>query len=51
VSAEAHIYSVGGHGYGIQPSPNPVVTWNHRLQDWMRISGLLNKPGADERGE
>ncbi len=43
VSAEAHIYSVGGHGYGIRPSRNPVVTWNDRAADWMRVSGLLEK--------
>ncbi len=44
VPAEAHIYSVGGHGYGIRPSANPVSTWHHRLKDWMKVSGLLESP-------
>ena len=43
VPAEAHIYSVGGHGYGIRPSDKPISTWHLRLQDWMRTSGLLDK--------
>ena len=44
VPAEAHIYAVGGHGYGIRPSEDPVSSWHHRLQDWMRSSGLLQLP-------
>ncbi len=43
VPAEAHIYSVGGHGYGIRPSDQPVSTWHLRLKDWMQASGLLAK--------
>jgi len=41
VPAEAHIYSVGGHGYGIRPSANPVATWNLRLEEWLRVRGLI----------
>jgi acetyl esterase/lipase len=41
VSAEIHVYTKGGHGYGIRPSENPAPTWNHRLAEWMRASGLL----------
>ncbi len=44
VAAEAHIYSKGGHGYGIRPSQHPVSTWHLRLLDWMRASGLLQRP-------
>ncbi|HIN76538.1 MAG TPA: alpha/beta hydrolase [Rhodospirillales bacterium] len=44
VSAESHIYAVGGHGYGIRPSGNPISSWHHRLQDWMRSSGLFQSP-------
>ena len=44
VSAESHIYAVGGHGYGIRPSDNPISSWHHRLQDWMRLSGLFQSP-------
>lgn len=41
--AELHVYSRGGHGYGIRPSENPVSTWHHRLADWLRVHGFLVK--------
>ena len=44
VPAELHIYSKGGHGYGIRPSDQPVSTWHHRLGDWLKAQGLLDKP-------
>ncbi len=44
VVAELHIYSKGGHGYGMRPSDNPVSTWPKRCEEWMRISGFLTKP-------
>jgi len=43
VTTELHIYSQGGHGYGLRPSENPVSTWPDRCADWMRLSGLLEK--------
>lgn len=41
VAAELHIYSKGGHGYGLRPSDNPVSTWPARCADWLRVSKLL----------
>jgi acetyl esterase/lipase len=41
VPAELHIYSKGGHGYGLRPSPNPVSTWPARMEDWLRVCGWL----------
>jgi len=41
VSAELHIYSEGGHGYGLRRTQTPVTTWPDRVEDWMRYSGLL----------
>ena len=43
VPAELHIYSRGGHGYGLRPSKHPVSTWPARLEDWLRSSGWLKK--------
>lgn len=43
VPAEVHVYSKGGHGYGIRESENPVSTWHHRLSDWLKSRGLLEK--------
>lgn len=41
VPAEAHIFSKGGHGYGLRPSDNPVSGWPQLCEKWMRTSGLL----------
>jgi acetyl esterase/lipase len=41
VPAELHVYSRGGHGYGLRVSDNPVSSWPQRCEDWMRVSGLL----------
>ena len=35
VRSELHVYSRGGHGYGIRPSANPVATWHQRCADWL----------------
>ena len=43
VPAELHIYSRGGHGYGIRPAERPVASWNLRLAEWLQDSGYLTK--------
>lgn len=43
VPAELHIYSEGGHGYGLRETRQPVTTWNHRMADWMRVNGWLSQ--------
>ena len=42
VPAELHIFTKGGHGYGLRPSENPVSHWPERCADWMRAAGWLN---------
>lgn len=39
-SAELHIYSKGGHGFGIIPKQMPVDTWIDRFYEWMKITGF-----------
>ena len=41
VPAELHVYSSGGHGFGLRKSDQPVSTWPARCGDWMALSGLL----------
>ncbi len=36
VPAELHIYTKGGHGYGLRPSKDPVHEWPKRCEEWMR---------------
>lgn len=49
---EMHIYSKGGHGFGMNPQSLPSDTWIDRFGDWLQVQGLLqqctrsNKKGA-----
>lgn len=42
-SAEIHIYSKGGHGFGMNVQHQPSDTWIDRFGDWMGVQGLLKK--------
>jgi acetyl esterase/lipase len=41
IPCELHIYSEGGHGFGILERGLPVSTWSLRLKDWMRRQNLV----------
>ena len=44
VPAELHIYSTGGHGFGLRASnQKPVGAWAARFEEWMADSGFLPK--------
>ncbi len=43
VPAEMHIYSKGGHGYGLRKTENPVTQWNQHCELWLKASGWLKK--------
>jgi acetyl esterase/lipase len=44
VPAELHIYSTGGHGFGLRASnKKPVGAWADRFEEWMADSGFLPK--------
>ncbi len=45
VPAELHIYSAGGHGFGMKQTDKPVATWADRLAEWMRSRGVLKANG------
>jgi len=38
VSAEIHVYSVGGHGFGMKDRPLPVTQWIERFDEWLRLN-------------
>jgi len=48
VLAELHVYSRGGHGYGMRPSRHPVSTWPARCGEWLRASGFLEPKKASK---
>lgn len=39
-SAELHIYSKGGHGFGMTDRRRPVNKWIERFYDWLLVSGF-----------
>lgn len=43
VPAELHVYSTGGHGFGLRPSPNASSTWPARCAEWLKAQGVLKE--------
>ena len=43
VNAELHVYSSGGHGFGMKPSDKPYAAWPKRCAEWMTTQGYLKK--------
>lgn len=41
VPAEVHIYTSGGHGFGLRPSEHPVSHWPARCAEWMKAMKIL----------
>jgi acetyl esterase/lipase len=38
---EMHIYSKGGHGFGIQKRGQPTDDWTLRFEEWMSVQGFM----------
>lgn len=45
-NAEVHIYSQGGHGFGMRDRPLPVSSWPVRLHDWLAGQGFLKSSSS-----
>jgi len=43
VAAELHLYTLGDHGFALNPSPQPHATWPQRCAEWMMGQGILPK--------
>ena len=41
VPAWMHLYSQGGHGYGLRDTGASVNEWPDRAEDWFREIGLI----------
>ncbi len=41
VPADLHIYSKGGHGFGLRESKDPASTWPARCAEWLKREGWL----------
>jgi acetyl esterase/lipase len=49
VPAELHIYTSGGHGFGIRPTDNPSTTWPKRCEEWLSRRGITKSPAGGGR--
>ena len=43
-SAELHIYSKGGHGFGMYKQGLPSDHWIDQFGDWLQVQGVLDPP-------
>lgn len=41
--AELHIFSKGGHGFGMRKQNLPSDRWVERFADWLEVQGVLKK--------
>ena len=42
-SAELHLYSKGGHGFGMKLQHQPSDQWIERVADWLEVRGLMKR--------
>ena len=42
VNAEIHIYTKGGHGFGLGVNGGPVATWPERFKEWLQVMKMLD---------
>lgn len=40
--AELHVFTHGGHGFGMRQTGKPISAWPQRCAEWMSSLGLLN---------
>ncbi len=43
VPAEMHLFSAGGHGYGLRKTGKPVTGWPSRAEEWLHSIGVLRQ--------
>ncbi len=51
VLAEMHLYSEGGHGYGLRATANPITGWPLRAAEWLQHIGMLGAAPASSPGK
>src|SRR5688500_7912579 len=42
-AAELHLYSTGGHGFGMRTQNLPSDRWIELFANWLEVQGLLQK--------
>ncbi len=41
VAAELHVYTKGGHGYGLRPTELPITHWPALAATWLKTIGVV----------
>ena len=49
VLAEMHLYTLGGHGFGLRPTELPISHWPTAAEQWLHTIHVLGPPGPVER--
>lgn len=47
VPAWMHLYSKGGHGYGLRDTGCAVNEWPYRVEDWLNELGVIELPAGE----
>lgn len=45
IPAELHVYTQGGHGFGMRPTELPISHWGAVAETWLHTIHVLGKPG------
>lgn len=45
VPAELHLFTQGGHGFGLRPTELPISRWPALAEDWLKTIHILGPPG------
>jgi acetyl esterase/lipase len=46
VPAEMHLFTLGGHGFGLRPTELPISHWPVLAEEWLQTIHILGAPGA-----
>ena len=46
VPAELHVYTLGGHGFGLGQKDLPISQWSSLADTWLHTIHVLGAPGA-----
>ena len=46
VPAELHVYTLGGHGFGMGAKELPISGWTGLAETWLKTIHILGPPGA-----
>jgi acetyl esterase/lipase len=45
VPAELHLFTQGGHGFGLRPTELPISRWPALAETWLHTIHILGPPG------